>query len=115
MTTISNVLKEYVKNSISKLTDKTQLCELLKIVIENNPNINLNKQTNKIYVDLNNITDNTYILLNDYLQSCNNKTTQKITYTPYNNDNARLKGFTAEEKSIIEHAKYIEDIQNNQK
>ena len=114
MSKVSQVTKEYIKQTIENTTDKTQLCELFKIIMDNNPNIYINKQSSSMYIDLNTITDETFNLINDYLRTKSPEYKQKIQYTPYNTDIMKFKGYNAEEKSLIEHVNYINKIKSNQ-
>jgi len=111
---VSQAIKEYIKRNIEELTDKQLLFEIFDIIITNNPNININKQSNNMYINLNDLSNESLILINEFIKNKIPNNQSKITYQPYNTNNINLKGFNAEEKSIIEHIKYINDIKNNQ-
>ena len=113
-TKISQTIKEFIKRSIEDLNDKQQLFEIFDIIISNNPNILINKQSQNMYINLNDVNDKTLSLIIEYIQNNLSNKQNKITYQPFNTDNMNLKGYNAEEKSIIEHIKYINDIKSNQ-
>lgn len=112
--TVSQAIKEHIKRSIEEITDKQQLYEIFDIIIEHNPDILINKQLHSMYINLNDISDESLILVNEYIKNKQSFKQNKIIYQPSNNDNLNLKGYNAEEKSIIEHIKYMNDIKSNQ-
>ncbi len=114
MSKVSQANKEYIKRSIEDITDKQKLFEIFDIIYTKNPNILINKQSQNIYINLNDVSDESLLLINDYLKNNLNNKQNKIIYKPFTNDNLNLKGYNAEEKSIIEHIKYINEIKSNQ-
>lgn len=115
---VSQIKKEFLENKINKITDKYTLCYILKIIKDNNPDIEINYSTNGMIINFNNLTDKTYKDLEDYLNSnetINNESDKIKSYKSYGNQNANLQHYNTEEKSIINHQKYIKNIKNNQK
>ncbi len=110
---ISQTLKEHIKSSIEEIDDKNKLCELFKIIMDNNPDLYINKQQKYMYINLSDVSENTIHLLNDKIQSYN-AMIEKIEYKPYTDNSIKFGNYNAEEKQILEHLNYINDIKSNQ-
>lgn len=110
---VSQALKEHIKSSIEEISDKNKLCVLFKIVMDNNPELYVNKQQKYMYINLSDVSEETIKLLNEKIQSYN-AMIGKIEYKPYTDNSIKFGNYNAEEKQILEHLNYINDIKSNQ-
>ena len=115
---VSQIKKEFLENKINNITDKYHLCYILKIIKDNNPDVEINNSPNGLTINFNNLVTKTYEDLENYLNSIEtviNDNDLITDYKSYGNQNANLQNYNTEEKSIINHQKYINNIKNNQK
>lgn len=119
MNTVSITFKEYLESRINKITDKNQLCHIFNIIEQYNKDMDINKTTDGMYIRFNNLVPETYTILNNYIrkiEATNNLNMTEIDtkFIPYNGSVKTTQKLSTEEKSLINHHKYMKNIEKNQ-
>jgi hypothetical protein len=116
---------ELLADKISSIKKKPQLIDIRDIIINNNPNILITENTNGLYLYFNNLTQNTYNNLENYLTKNKRKKdviSDTMSISPINltnkNDcyydgNTRLK-YNNKEKNILKRIIYDKTIQSEE-
>lgn len=70
--------KKKLVNRIQKLSNKTDLVQIKKIIVENNPELAFMKNSNGYFMQFQNLSDETYAKLTDFLNEKDAREKKKI-------------------------------------
>ena len=111
---VSYNFKCYLERIINQLTNKNELFEILYIIEQNNSDLQFDNTEHILCIDFNNLSKQTYIQINEFINNIN-QLSNNIKYVPYNNNTSTSTIYNIEEKTLLNHIKYIKHIKNNQK
>ena len=104
----SHTRKQKLANKLEKIEDKKDLKAVKNIIYKNNPNLEVAKKSKHLVMYFQNLTDNTYVELDNYIQKkLLKKCAEKIQ------DINDLETTISNESETINNFLYIDDNSNN--
>jgi hypothetical protein len=124
--------KKKLANRIQKLSSKTDLIQIKKIIVENNPELEFMKNSNGYFTHFHNLSGKTYTILSDFLNEKDSREKKKMLKDMESEicDNSELLSeevsaltekhvskklrLTNTENHILNRAKYEKELKKNE-
>ena len=122
---MKDILAKKINNLKHNKKNKSQLKEIKKIILSNNPNLQITKDSNTVLFFFNQLSDKTYSFLDDFLNIHNSANSDSDIYFNIDEDRLEMPATTSEysdskekytnnEKNLLRQLKYKELIQKEQ-
>jgi hypothetical protein len=104
--------KKILIEKINEIKDKTQIKKIKQIIFKENPDLSFTKNSSGILLFFHNLTNSTYIKLDDYFKILDQKRIDEITIRSAELRSAELRSSELRSSEYCDDMDNIDDIEN---